>query len=220
MMDAEFWHQRWRDNNIGFHQGQPASLLQKHWPAIAAPAGSRVFVPLSGKSVDMLWLASQGHRVLGVELSPLAIEQFFAEHALEPEIVESRYGTQYRAGDIELICGDVFALDEAALADCAAVYDRAALVALPPELRQRYVDELYARLPIGCRGLLTTLEYPAHEKAGPPFSVTEAEVRERYAPHWAIDLLERRDILSTEPAFIDQGVTALDTCVYCLQHNG
>lgn len=218
-MDAEFWHQRWRNNEISFHQGQPAPLLQKHWPAVAAPAGTRVFVPLCGKSMDMLWLAAQGHRVLGVELSPLAIEQFFAEYALEPDIVESQYGTHYSADRIELICGDVFMLDTAVLADCAAVYDRAALVALPPELRQRYVDELYARLPIGCRGLLTTLEYPTHEKHGPPFSVTEAEVRERYAPHWDIDLLERRDILSTEPGFIAQGVTALDTCVYRLQHN-
>ena len=220
MMDAEFWHQRWRNNEIGFHQEQPAPLLQKHWPAVAAPAGSRVFVPLAGKSVDMLWLASQGHRVLGVELSPLAVEQFFAAHALEPDIVESDYGTHYIAGDIELIRGDVFALDAAALADCTAVYDRAALVALPAELRRRYVDEIYARLPADCCGLLITLVYPAHEKDGPPFTVTEAEVRERYAPLWNIDLLERRDILSTEPRFIDQGVTALDTCVYRLQRNG
>lgn len=220
MMDPDFWHQRWRDNEIGFHQGQPAPLLQKHWPAVAAPAGSRVFVPLAGKSVDMLWLASQGHRVLGVELSPLAIEQFFAEHALEPEIAESRYGTHYRAGDIELICGDVFAMDESALAGCAAVYDRAALIALPEQLRQRYAGELYARLPMACRGLLITLEYPAQEKEGPPFTVTEAEVRERYTPDWTIDLLERRDILSTQQSFIDDGVTALDTCVYRLQRNG
>ena len=219
MMDPDFWHQRWRNNEIGFHQGEPAPLLQKHWPAVAAPAGSRVFVPLAGKSVDMLWLASQGHRVLGVELSPLAVEQFFAEHALQPEVIEPRYGTHYRAGDIELICGDVFALDAAALDDCAAVYDRAALVALPAELRRRYVDEIYARLPAACCGLLITLEYPAHEKDGPPFTVTEAEVRGRYAPHWTIDLLERRDILATEPRFIEQGVTALDTCVYRLQRN-
>jgi thiopurine S-methyltransferase len=219
-MDPEFWHRRWRDNEIGFHQGQPAPLLQKHWPSVAAPAGCQVFVPLAGKSVDMLWLASQGHRVLGVDLSPLAVERFFAEHALEPEIVESHYSTHYRADSIELICGDVFALDGSALADCAAVYDRAALIALPLNLRRRYIDDLYARLPTGCRGLLITLEYPAHEKEGPPFTVTEAEVRERYTPRWEIDLLERRDILSMEPGFIDQGVTALDTCVYRLRHNG
>ena len=221
-MDADFWHRRWQDNQIGFHQDQPTPLMQKHWPAVGAPPGSRVFVPLAGKSRDMLWLAAQGHHVLGVELSQLAVEQFFAEHGLQPDIHETRYGRHYRAGgtqagDIELICGDAFALDAAALADCAAVFDRAALIALPPGLRLRYVDELHARLPAGTRGLLITLEYPQHEKEGPPFSVSESEVRERFGPRWDVDLLERRDILATQQNFIDEGVTALDTCIYRLQ---
>lgn len=98
MMDADFWHQRWQDNQIGFHQDQPTPLMQKHWPSIGAPPGCRVFVPLAGKSRDMLWLAAQGHRVLGVELSQLAVEQFFAEHGLQPRIDETRYGRHYRAG--------------------------------------------------------------------------------------------------------------------------
>jgi thiopurine S-methyltransferase len=178
-----------------------------------------MFVPLAGKSLDMVWLAAQGHRVLGVELSPLAVAQFFAEHDLQPEIVESRYGLHHRAGGIELILGDAFTLDAAALAECTAVFDRAALIALPVELRTRYVDALYARLPAGCRGLLITLEYPQHEKAGPPFSVTEAEVRERYGRDWTVSLLERRDILAGQQSFIDAGVTALETCVYRLQRN-
>lgn len=220
MMDAEFWRQRWQDNQIGFHQDQPTPLMQKHWPSI----GCRVFVPLAGKSRDMLWLAAQGHRVLGVELSQLAVEQFFAEHGLQPRIDETRYGRHYRAGgpqtgDIELICGDAFALDAAALADCAAVFDRAALIALPPALRLRYVDELYACLPARCRGLLITLEYPQDEKEGPPFSVSESEVRTRFGSRWDVDLLERRDILATQQNFIDEGVTALDTCVYRLQRH-
>lgn len=215
-MDADFWHQRWHDNQIGFHQAEPTPLLEKHWPAIAAPIGSKVFVPLAGKSLDMVWFAAQGHRVLAVELSPLAVTQFFAEHGLQPEVFESRYGTHHRAGAIELICGDAFALDETALSDCEAVFDRAALIALPAELRERYVAELYPRLPGKCEGLLITLEYPSHEKAGPPFSVSEAEVRERFGPRWNIDLLERRDILSTQQSFIDEGVTALETCVYRL----
>ena len=224
MMDAEFWRQRWQDNQIGFHQDQPTPLMQKHWPSIGAPPGCRVFVPLAGKSRDMLWLAAQGHRVLGVELSQLAVEQFFAEHGLQPRIDETRYGRHYRAGgpqtgDIELICGDAFALDAAALADCAAVFDRAALIALPPALRLRYVDELYACLPARCRGLLITLEYPQDEKEGPPFSVSESEVRTRFGSRWDVDLLERRDILATQQNFIDEGVTALDTCVYRLQRH-
>jgi thiopurine S-methyltransferase len=164
----------------------------------------------------MAWLAAQGYRVLGVELSSLAVEQFFAEHGLTPQARESRHGRHYVAGDIELICGDVFALDAEALADCAAVYDRAALIALPPPMRQRYVREVYARLPAGSRGLLITLEYPQHEKNGPPFSVPETEVRELYGSDWNIETLERRDILAEQPGFVADGVSALQTVVYRL----
>ncbi len=215
-MEPGFWHQRWHDNQIGFHQDKPTPLLLKHWPAIGMPAGAKVFVPLAGKSLDMGWFAAQGYRVLGVELSRLAIEQFIAEHKLVPEVRESRYGTHYVAGNVELICGDAFALDADALADCSVVFDRAALIALPPELRQRYVDELYARLPAGCRGLLITLEYPPHEKQGPPFTVTEAEVRTLYDRDWEVEVLERRDILAQQPNFIEEGVTALEAVVYRL----
>lgn len=215
-MEPDFWLQRWHDNQIGFHQQRPTPLLVEHWPTLGVAPGARVFVPLAGKSLDLLWFATQGHRVLGVELSQLAVEAFFAEHGLTPEVGESRYGRHYRSGPIELICGDAFALDEAALADCAAVLDRAALIALPTDLRRRYAHELYTRLPVGCRGLLITLEYPQREKAGPPFSVAEDEVRALYARDWTVERLERRDILAQQPGFIDEGVTALSTAVYRL----
>ncbi|MEO6226451.1 MAG: thiopurine S-methyltransferase [Thermomonas sp.] len=215
-MNFEFWHQRWADNQIGFHQSAPTPLLLKHWPSLGMAADTTVFVPLCGKSLDMVWLASQGHRVLGVELSQQAVEQFFAEHDLEPEIHESRYGMHYHADGIEIIQGDAFALDAEVLAECAAVFDRAAMIALPPSLRARYADELYARLPTGCRGLLITLQYPQAERDGPPFSVAETEVRDRYAPTWDIDLLERRPILPSHPGYVS-GVSTLETAVYGLQ---
>ena len=210
-MNPDFWHDRWHEGRIGFHQDAVTPWLPKLWPALALPAGSRVFVPLAGKSLDLLWLRAQGHRVLGVELSRLAVEQFFAEHGLIPTTRESRYGINHIADGIELICGDAFALDAEALADCEAVFDRAALIALPPALRQRYVGELYAALPRGCRGLLVTLEYPQAEKAGPPFSVDEPEVRALYQRDWTAAVLERADILASHPGFIAEGVTALAT---------
>lgn len=212
-MDADFWLQRWREGRTGFHREAVMPLLEKHWPALGLARGSRVFVPLAGKSLDMLWLAAQGHRVLGVELSPIAVEQFFAENRLEAKTRTSPTGVHYVADDVELIRGDVFALDAAALADCAGVYDRAALIALPPPLRSRYVDEVYARLPQGCRALLITLEYPQHEREGPPFNVDESEVRRLFEPAWHIEVLERRDILADEPGF---GVSALTTAIYRL----
>ena len=215
-MQPEFWHQRWSENQIGFHQATPTPLLLKHWPALGIAPGTQVFVPLAGKSLDMAWLASQGHRVLGIELSQLAVEQFFAEHDLQPDIRETKYGRHYVASGIELICGDAFALDVDALRDCAAVFDRAALIALPPALRLRYAHELYARLAAGCRGLLVTLEYPQHEREGPPFSVPEDEVHALLGTDWTIDLLERRPIPADHPGYVG-GVSALDTATYALR---
>jgi thiopurine S-methyltransferase len=216
-MDAGYWKQRWDEGRTGWHQDQPTPLLLGHWPSLQVAPGARVFVPLAGKSHDMPWFAAQGYRVLGVELSQHAVEQFFDEHGLVPDVSESRYGRRYAAGGIELVCGDAFALDADALAGCSAVYDRAALIALPPELRQRYVRELYARLPSGCRGLLITLEYPPHEKDGPPFPVPEAEVDALYGRDWSIDVLERRDILAQQPTFVAEGVSALATVAYRIE---
>src|SRR3546814_8142059 len=87
-MDPDFWQQRWRDNRIGFHRDGVLPLLEKHWPSLGLATGSRVFVPLCGKSLDMAWLAARGHRVLGVELSPLAVGQFFDENGLAPRSEE------------------------------------------------------------------------------------------------------------------------------------
>jgi thiopurine S-methyltransferase len=219
-MDAEYWTQRWHEGRIGWHQDKPTPLMRKHWPSLGITPGARVFMPLAGRSLDMAWFASQGLRVLGVEVSELAVTGFFDEHGLAPRTWTSRYGTHYEANGIELIRGDAFGLDADALADCDAVFDRAALIALPPELHDRYVDTLYAHLPPRCRGLLITLEYPQHEKAGPPFAVVETEVRARFAPHCDVSVLERRDILDAQPSFRDDGVTRLETVVYRIDRRG
>lgn len=219
-MEHGFWLERWRDGRTGFHQPLVSPLLQKHWPQLGLARGSKVFVPLAGKSLDMVWLAEQGHAVLGVELSAVAVQQFFADHGWQPRLHESRYGTHYSAGAIELICGDVFGLDAAVLGDCAAMYDRAALIALPPAMRAGYAEKLMARLPAGCRGLLVTLEYAQSEMDGPPFAVLEPEVRERYAGSWDIALRERIDILAQEPGFAARGLKRMATAVYGLQRLG
>lgn len=216
-MKPDFWHQRWREGRIGFHQERVTPLLERYWNAVAAPPGSRVFVPLCGKALDMPWLAARGHEVLGSELSQLAVDQFFDGLGIRPDIHDSRYGRHHVAAGIELIVGDVFDLDAEALAGCSAVFDRAALIALPADLRHRYVHGVYEALPPRCRGLLVTLEYPPAEKEGPPFPVDEAEVRERFEPAWSVERLERRDILDEQPAFVEEGVTALTTAAYLLE---
>jgi thiopurine S-methyltransferase len=216
-MEPEFWQQRWHEGRIGFHQEDVTPLLQQYWDKVGVAAGGQVFVPLAGKSLDLLWLAAHGHRVLGVELSQVAVEQFFAGQRLQPAQRASRYGIHYVAGEIELICGDAFMLDADALANCTGVYDRAALIALPPQMRERYATEIYGCLPTGCSGLLVTLEYPQREKEGPPFSVPGDEVRALYARDWTIGELARRDILAEQPRFLADGVTSLQTVAWRMQ---
>lgn len=216
-MEPGFWHQRWRDNRIGFHQDRVTPLLERHWDAIGLPPDARVFVPLCGKTLDMPWLSARGHRVLGVELSELAVRQFFDEQGLTPSMHATRHGMHYVAGPFELILGDAFGLDAGVLSDCTGVYDRAALIALPPDMRRRYASGLYAQLPATCRGLLVGIDYPQHEKHGPPFSVADDEVHGLFGTGWSVDRLERQDILSEQPGFVAEGVTALHTTAYRLQ---
>jgi len=218
-MDNDYWLQRWRDNQIGFHQQSVTPLLEAHWEALALPAGSTVIVPLAGKTLDMDWLAARGHRVVGVEIAGLAVRQFFEERGIAPDVFEDANGRHHRAGTIDLIEGDAFALDDALLAGCDAVYDRAALIALPPDMRPTYAERLFARLRPGCRGLLVTLEFPPHEKAGPPFPVDAAEVEALFGASWKLDVLERKDILAEQPGFAAEGVTALHTLAWRLERS-
>jgi thiopurine S-methyltransferase len=211
IVDASFWLDCWREGRTNFHRSDVMPLLETHWPALELPRGTRVLVPLAGKTLDMAWLASQGFRVLGVELSPLAVQAFFGEHRLQPQRHASACGEHYVAGPIEIIQGNVFDLDDATLAGCMAVYDRAALIALPAAMRQQYARSVYARLPAGCRGLMITLDYPPGEMEGPPFAVPPSEVRQLFGGDWQVTALDHRDILANEPGLAARGLSALAT---------
>jgi len=219
-MEAEYWLKRWREGRTGWHRSEVMPLLVQHWSALNVPRGSRVLVPLCGKSLDMLWLAQQGMRVLGVDVSPVAIESFLAENQLHARTRGEADGTHYEitnaSGEIEIINGDAFALDPDEVAQCNVFYDRAALIAMPAPMRRRLVDELYVQLPAGSAGLLITLAYPGNEMQGPPFSVDDAEVHDLFDKRWQVDRLEYRDILASQPSFSEQGVSALHTGVYAL----
>ena len=215
-MQPEFWQDRWASNQIGFHQHEVNPYLQRHWPVLGLPVGVKVLVPLCGKSLDLVWLKSQGYPVMGVELSEQAVEAFFSEQELVPHISQQGAFKVYQASMIELWCGDFFSLDAGALAGCSAVYDRAALIALPPLMRAQYAEHLNTLLPSGCQGLLITLDYDQGQKAGPPFAVTDEEVQVLFALHWALERLEERDILRESGKFLQDGVTRLEERTYRL----
>lgn len=215
-MESEFWRERWARNQIGFHLPEVNPYLQRHWPGLALAEGAKVLVPLCGKSLDLMWLASRGHRVLGVELSEQAVEAFFSEQSLAPRITQRGAFKVYQADLIEVWCGDFFALDAEALAGCTALYDRAALIALPPLMRAQYAEHLNRLLRLGCQGLLITLDYDQKQKAGPPFAVTDEEVKVLFGADWALKVLEEQDILGESWKFVQDGVTRLEERGYQL----
>ncbi|MCH4882590.1 thiopurine S-methyltransferase [Pseudomonas sp. TMW22080] len=215
-MQPEFWHDRWDRNQIGFHLSQVNPYLQRLWPALGVEEGGRVLVPLCGKSLDMSWLAANGHEVLGVELTQTAVEQFFSEQQVKPQVRQQGAFKVYEAGPVKILCGDVFALTEADVASCVGLYDRAATIAFPPEMRAAYARHLSRILPPGCRGLLITLDYDQSQMNGPPFSVPDAEVQSLLSHAWALEVLEQPDVLDQEWKFLKSGVTRLVERVYRL----
>lgn len=208
-MDEQFWHDRWRDNLIAFHKDRTNGLLEKHFHRLGLGDGGHVLVPLCGKSVDMGWLRDQGCRVTGVELSEIAVRDFFDEQGIAAHWREQGAFRILAGGGIELLTGDFFALDAAVLKDVSAVYDRAALVALPDEMRTRYVEHLLSLLAPEVPILLLTFEYPDEEMSGPPFSVDEAQVRELFAGHRLVTRLETVNRFEDESALVERGLSRL-----------
>lgn len=216
-MDPEFWKERWRRNEIGFHQNAVNPHLREFWTRMSVAPGTPVFVPLAGKSLDMLWLAEQGHPVTGIEISPLAVEAFFAENKLSAERVIEGSLERWHHGDIELFCGDFFDLEPRHVAHCHAVFDRASLVALPPSLRRDYVVHMETLFDGRAPVLLVTMEYPEGQMQGPPFCVLEEEVRALYADRFDVQRQTVRDVLAEYPHLSERGISRLDEKVFVLR---
>lgn len=183
------WLARWRDGRIAFHENRPNTLLERH---LARLAGSRrVLVPLCGRSEDLAFLAAHGYQVVGIELAEQAVREFFELHACTPTVATRGPFTAYSAGPITLLAGDFFLAAPELLGPVDALYDRAALIALPPEPRPRYVQHVRALLPAAAPGLVITLEYDQRLMNGPPFAILESELRALFAGR-EIELVEER----------------------------
>lgn len=215
-MKKEYWLDRWEREETGFHQDTVNPYLLKYWRTLPLADGSEVFVPLCGKSRDMLWLHEQGHTVLGVELSPLAIQAFFKEAELKPRhLVNEKFG-QFAADDIIILHGDFFDLSKNELMNVRAVYDRASMVALPPNMRKRYVHHMLYILPPATQILLVSFDYPASEMSGPPFAVSPDEVKSLYYKKAEIRLLAQIDVLQQNPRFQQRGLSRLEESIFLL----
>jgi thiopurine S-methyltransferase len=205
-MDEQFWHRKWELNEIGFHKSEANPLLVTHLGALSLVQGSRLFLPLCGKTRDLHWLLAGGYRVCGAELSSIAVEQLFAELGVAPEIAAIGRMSRYSATGIDIFVGDIFELSRGGLGPVDAIYDRAALIALPAAVRDRYADHLMAitdRAP----QLLVTLDYDQRLIDGPPFSVDRAEIDRHYAGSYAV----RQLASAKEPGGLKGKVPATET---------
>ncbi len=218
-MEREFWLEKWDADDIGFHRDAVNPLLEKYWPTLGVPVEAGVFVPLCGKSLDMRWLEALGHHVFGVELSEKAVQAYFAEAGESPEI--SRFGNvvKFECGQSTLYCTDFIELSILDIKTARGVYDRGALVALPTERRERYADHIQRILPDGTVTLLLTLEYDQAVVAGPPFSVTEQEVRRLYGERCTVDVLGAHEPADLPPKFAAAGLTKAIERVYKIVKN-
>jgi len=189
-MEPEFWLDKWAGDQIGFHEATVHPLLRRHWPALGLAPGSSVFVPLCGKSLDLVWLHAVGHAVVGIELAARALADFAAEQHIALTRVTSGPFVVHRGPGYTLYCGDVFALDAHALGSCTAIYDRAALIALPETMRRAYAAHLSSLAGPGTRMLLITVDYATTAVGPPPFVVGTAELTELYGDAWSIEPLD------------------------------
>lgn len=215
-MEAEHWHSRWEEGRIGFHTGKPNPWLERFYSTLKLNPGDSVLLPLCGKAVDLVWLAERGHPVTGIELSKIALEQFFEEQALESTSTTTPPFTTWKSGAITLLEGDFFDLQPETIEGCHTLFDRAALVALPEAMRRQYVAHLETLLPSGSRILLVVTDYPQEEKTPPPFAVSDEEVQQLYGKQFSIERLHSENLSASQDPLSQRGVTSLVENIYLI----
>ena len=215
-MQPDFWLNRWRTAQIGFHQAAVDRHLKAYWPLLKLRANRPVFVPLCGKSLDLMWLRTLGHAVKGVELSPVALESFFMEHSIPARRRVISDFDAYEADRFTLFRGDYFKLTPALLGSVSAIYDRAALISWTPAARESYVKQLTLLTSPGTQTLLIAVEFPPEQMSGPPFPLNRDTIENLYASHYSIEELARYEILELEPRLRARGLTEMREVCYRL----
>ena len=214
-MRPDFWLERWRSGQIGWHQTAFNPALVEHWPKLELPEGCRVFVPLCGKSLDMLWLRKQGHPVFGVEIAEAAVRSFFEEQSIRFEVAENPDGLpRFSGGGFRIYCGDYLEISAPQLGSTMGTYDRGALIALPPEQRSIYADHIQRVIPDSGKMLLLTLDYDQARAPGPPFSVPAREVEALYGGRCQVEELAIFETDQVPPHFKEAGLASVLEGVY------
>lgn len=212
-MDAQFWINAWNEGRTNFHQEKYHEKLTEYFPTLNPKEGQKVLVPLCGKSKDLLWLHELKLNVHGVELHTQAVEDFFKENNLPFKKTEDQDFAHYSHKNIVISCGDFFKLNSNQTYDY--VYDRASLVALPPEMRKDYAQVIKRSLKVGGKYLLIAYEYDQSKLEGPPFSVVANEIHELYQDQFSIKLMESKQ--ANKEGSRLSALDSLKQCVWILE---
>ena len=211
------WLEFWANNETDWHSDVVTQELEKYLGLLKLESGDTVFIPLCGKSLDMIYMLNRGFSVIGVEVSEIGIKQFFHENGLDFTISQVGEFDLYSAKNIEIYCGDFFSLTSKHLCGVKAVFDRKSLIALDRNLRQKYVKHLNDIISLGVRILLITLHYPTHQMSGPPFSVDKSEVESLFSMAFNYQELKSFQDIENGSKLARSGVDYIKNAAYCLQ---
>lgn len=215
-MELSYWKSRWDQGKIGFHSNNYNPRLIRYWPNLPIGVKETVLVPLCGKTPDLIWLSNRGHTVIGVEYSDVACKQFFLENNLSCYSEKEGDFIKHTSGNITIWQGDFLKISPKKVPGFTCIYDRAALVALRPEQRKKYVNKILELSHMPARIFLHTFEYDQQEMNGPPFSVSEKEIHDLYGNFFSKELLLSEEILQKYDRFRQRGLTFLREKAYHL----
>ena len=207
----EYWENRWITNQTGWHRSVYNDLMVKYWPELGIPTDSKVLVPLCGKSLDMLWLAEKGHAIVGIEFTRVAVERFFSENNLEHTIVKHPSYIEFSSERFTILNGNILAIPSD-LIQAEAWYDRAAMIAINPDLREDYVSQIRQQTKVGAVGLLITYSYPQEQMEGPPFSLNNDDVFQLFQDGFRVECLETIELEDEK----ERGLSRINSSVFAL----
>ncbi len=211
------WLKFWENNETNWHGDKITQELVEYFELFELEPRDKVFVPLCGKSLDMLYIMNQGFSVVGVEISEIGVRQFFSENNLAYKITKVDDFDLYSTENLEIYCGDFFALTSKHLNNVKSVFDRKSLIALEPEVRQKYVKHLNDIISLGARILLVTLQYPQYQMSGPPFSVDKSEVESLFSMAFESQELRSFNDIENESKLTRAGVNYINNAAYYLR---
>ncbi len=211
------WLKFWENNETNWHGDKITQELVEYFELFELEPRDKLFVPLCGKSLDMLYIMNQGFSVVGVEISEIGVRQFFSENNLAYKITKVDDFDLYSTENLEIYCGDFFALTSKHLNNVKSVFDRKSLIALEPEVRQKYVKHLNDIISLGARILLVTLQYPQYQMSGPPFSVDKSEVESLFSMAFESQELRSFNDIENESKLTRAGVDYINNAAYYLR---